>query len=293
MSDADEGPAAGHERGVEHVAVAAIGDVQPFPFQPVAQWVLPEQELPRPHRKGEIGEHGELGVGPVEAGRHAGMMGSLGMGVERVIVGPAVVGLPGVVRALEEQVRRPPVPDDEDHVALPVGLVPRRERSELAQIDSAGPVLGDLEFEARFPPALAQPIGPDLRQGLGLALQRPRRLHQTSAVATVVAHPVDVEAEGAGGFGADEDGEGFTGLDRLVGAIPFDVGATVASAVDPDAGQLPVPGAWLPVLQLDCRLTAAGIAARSGAGSGGSQGGDGASLDESAPIQLVVTIRLA
>ena len=221
------------------------------------------------------------------------MVGSLGMGVKGVVVGPAVVGLPGVVRALEEQVRRPPVPDDENDVALPVGLIPRRERSELAQIDSAGPVFGDLEFEARFPAALAQPIGPDLRQGLGRALQRSRRFHQTSAVAAIVAHPVEVQSEGAGGFGADEDGEGVAGLDGLVGAVPFDAGAAIASAVDPDPGQLPVPCTRLAVLQFDGCCRATGIAARSGAGSGGRQGGDSTSLDETPPVHLIVSIFLA
>ena len=61
-------------------------------------------------------------VGAVEADVGPGALVALGVGVDRVVVGPAVVGLPGVVGALEEDVGRAVVADDEDDVALPVGL---------------------------------------------------------------------------------------------------------------------------------------------------------------------------
>ena len=79
------------------------------------------------------------------------------MGVDRVVARPAVVGLPGVVGALEQDVGRAVVADDEDDVALPVGLdVGVDERRQPAEVDAAGPVVGNRQRGRRLPPALVQ-----------------------------------------------------------------------------------------------------------------------------------------
>ena len=68
--------------------------------------------------------------------------GGLTIVVEGVIVGPAVVGLPGVVRALEEHIGFAVVGDDKDDV----GLETTFQEGELAEVHPADPVFGDGDF---------------------------------------------------------------------------------------------------------------------------------------------------
>ena len=42
------------------------------------------------------------------------------MSIEGVVVESAIVGLPGIVRTLEQNVNRPTVPHNKNHMALPV-----------------------------------------------------------------------------------------------------------------------------------------------------------------------------
>jgi hypothetical protein len=69
-----------------------------------------------------------------------------------VALRPLVVRLPGVRAALEEEVGRAVVGDDEDDVALvAVGVA-----GELAEVDAADPDLRNVEGDGRLPLALAE-----------------------------------------------------------------------------------------------------------------------------------------
>jgi hypothetical protein len=59
--------------------------------------------------------------------------------VESEVVGPAIVGLPGEIAALEDEFGGARVADDKDQVALGVPT----ELSELAEVDPAQPVPGN------------------------------------------------------------------------------------------------------------------------------------------------------
>ena len=63
-----------------------------------------------------------LGVGPIKAGGDGGSPGVTRVRVEGVVVGPAVVGGPGVIAALECYRRFAVVLDDEYDVTLPMVL---------------------------------------------------------------------------------------------------------------------------------------------------------------------------
>ena len=82
-----------------------------------------------------------LAVGSVESHAHtaAPVPLALSIVIERGLRGPAVVGLPGVVRALEQVARLALIANDEDDVALNT----LREFGELGQVDAADPLLGD------------------------------------------------------------------------------------------------------------------------------------------------------
>ena len=188
------------------------------------------------------------------------------MKVQRIVVGPAVVGLPGVVAALEKNVRRPVVPHDEDHVALPArhrGAV--RQQSQTTEVNAADPVSGNLQGRRRLPLAFAQPPGPDLRIRLHPPRKRTERLHQPRTAAAVVAHPDNLDLEAPGRIGADHDVERLAGLDALARAIALDKRrAEPARLVQPHACQLPVLRARLGILGPDdirsrrCRAERAG-----------------------------------
>jgi hypothetical protein len=114
-------------------------------------------------------------IRPVEADADTRGVSGARVGVERLVHGPAVVGLPGVVAALEEDVGWAVVFDDEDEITLPVGFlalgswVPVRQGGEPAQIDAAGPVGWDGERGAGLPPAFPQPLRAEFGNGLFFA----------------------------------------------------------------------------------------------------------------------------
>src|SRR5438034_10580498 len=93
-----------------NVGVGAVGHVQAEPFHPVSKRKLPEKELARALRKGVVEDLHVLAVRSVVAHLHAADQNFTVLaivGVERVIVRPLVVGLPGVVAALEKKVGGP------------------------------------------------------------------------------------------------------------------------------------------------------------------------------------------
>ena len=110
--------------------------------------------------------------------------------VKRPLVSrPTVVGLPGHVAALEEQIAGAIIAHDEDDVALHAALL----GSEFAQIDAAQPIVWNLKFYGRFPLAFAQTVFAYQRIGLGFARQRIETLHETTAGSAVVTRAEDFQ----------------------------------------------------------------------------------------------------
>src|SRR5262249_25262140 len=143
---------------------------------------LPEEELAGALRQRIVKDLHVLAVGPVVADLDAGdehFAVLAVVAVEGIGVGPGVVGLPGVVAALEDEVGQPIVADNEDDVAL-VAMLRRRQ---LAEVDTAHPVVGDLEGGAGLPLALAQALRADRRSGLGRAGKRSEPSHVPAALA--------------------------------------------------------------------------------------------------------------
>ena len=183
VADADERLALQAAVGREHVAVGAIGDVVAVLLEPVGERELEREELARADGERVVDDAVVLGlaaVGAVEADVGPGALVALGVGVDRVVVRPAVVGLPGVVGALEEDVGRAVVADDEDDVALPVGLglvvgktssAGRGRRRWASRPGIVSVVAGSHRHSWRF-------FGPGCGVGLGLALERAERRHR-------------------------------------------------------------------------------------------------------------------
>ena len=144
------------------------------------------------------------------------------MGVDRVVVRPAVVRLPGVVAALEEDVGGAVVADDEDDVALPVRCSTLSGiRGEPAEIDAAGPVGGNLQFRRGLPAAFAQrrvrSAGP-----AASSLKRAEGRHETRAASAIIAHAKDFDLKSARRVGADHDLKRLAGFDALMRTVAFD-----------------------------------------------------------------------
>src|SRR5690606_34164461 len=100
---------------------------------------------------------------------------------------------------LEDQVGRPVVAHDKDHIALPSAALGR----ELADIHAAEPVVGNAQFGARLPRAVAKTLFSNGRIGLLAAGEGAKLVHQSSAIAPVVSQAIDVEREARGRARAD------------------------------------------------------------------------------------------
>jgi len=196
-----------------------------------------------------------LAVRPVKAHLGADRMRAARIGVERVVVGPLVVGLPGVVAALEKEVGRAVIADDKDAIALPVRLHRTVwHGGEAGEINAAGPGGGHLERERWLPLAFAQAVLTDGWIRLFRAAQRAFGLHQPRAAHAVVAGPENLHDEPRVGAGADHEVESITGLYALARAVAFDGRrAGAAGLVEAHAGELPVEGAGLGVFLCDER----------------------------------------
>src|SRR5262249_36109334 len=179
---------------------------------PERQRELPQQELARALRQRVVEDLHVLAVGSVEADLYArdeDLAVLAVVGVEGVAVRPAVVRLPGVVAALEKEVGRPVVADDEDDIALIAVLL----RRQLAEVDAADPGLRDLEGDRPVPAALAQPEFADRRRLLRLAREGAEGGQVPAALALVVAEAVQLDAEIRRRVGADEKLDPFAGAD--------------------------------------------------------------------------------
>ena len=257
VADADERLALQAPVGREHVAVRAIGHVVAVLLEPVRQRELERQELARAERERIVDDACVLrlaAIGPVEADVGPGPLVALGMGVERVVVRPAVVGLPGVVGALEEDVGRAIVADDEDDVALPVGLVVAvGERREPSQVDAAGPVAAESSAGvARLPPALVQVLGAGRRGPAGPCPRSgPSFFIEPRTAAAVIAHAEDLDPEPPRRVGRDHDVDRLAGLDALLRAVALDPGRAEAVPVGADAVNCQSSAPGLAVLVAD------------------------------------------
>src|SRR5262249_38488135 len=153
-------------------------------------------------------------VGPVPAGADAGAgVPALRVGravvVERPGARPAVVGGPGRVAALEEEIAPPVVAHDEDDVALQALPLGR----QLAEVDPARPVPRDDQPGGRRTGALGEPLGADRGFRLDGAAKRPEPGEMPAALAAVVAQAVEVDDERRGRIRADPDLQGLAGPD--------------------------------------------------------------------------------
>ena len=155
--------------------------------------------------------------------------------VNGIVGRPAVVSGPGQITALKEQVAGAVITHDEDDVALNAFLF----RGELAEIDTAEPILRNLKFDGRLPVALAEIVFADRRIWLGFAFEGFKGAHETPAVTVVITRPEDLQLEGRNWIGAHHDLERLTGPHTVGGAIAFDPGAaTVGEDLVNLAGEL-------------------------------------------------------
>ncbi len=191
-----------------------------------------------------------LAVGPVEAHLHPAtpVPFVLAVVIQRELRGPPVVGLPGVVGALEQVARLALVADDEDDVALEAFL----EFGELGHVDAADPIVGDQELGAGLPLAEAFPFRAHLGVGLNPSFEGPQVPHEAPGLPAVEAHPVDVDGEVRDRVGADVEGEVLPSRHAGPRGVALDPGAPVAGRrIDPGLGEHPVPGARVEVLEPD------------------------------------------
>src|SRR5262249_1348205 len=144
-----------------------------------------------------------LGIGPVIADLDARSQNLAVLAiadVEGVIVGPGVVRLPGVVAALEHEVGRPVIADNEDDVTL----IPMLDGRKLAEEHAPDPGLGNLQRGAWLPGTFAQPLFADRWGELRFAGKRTEALDVPSSLALVVAETVQVDDKLRRRIGTDE-----------------------------------------------------------------------------------------
>src|SRR5437667_1568519 len=111
------------------------------------------------------------------------------------------------------------------------------------------PGLWNRESHRRRPRALAQALPPYARIRLRRAPKRADPLHVTSALAAVMAHPVEVDHEGRGRVRADLEFDGPPGADASPGAVALNPRPTVARLwVGARVGQEPLGRSRLLVL---------------------------------------------
>ena len=226
VADAEEGFALEPPVRGEQVAVGGVADVVAVLLEEVGQRVFKRQELTGPDREWIVDDARVLrvpAVGAVEADVVPRATGALGIGVNREVARPRVVGVPGVVGALEEDVGRAVVGDDERNVALPGGRrVVGGDHRKPAEVDAADPVGGDDEARRSLPAALVEIFFAGLGVGLRHTVKGAKRRHQSGAAAAVVAQPKDLEPEPGWGISRDEKLDPLASPDALPRAIAFD-----------------------------------------------------------------------
>ena len=226
VANAEEGFAFEPPVRGEQVAVGGVADVVAVLLEKVGERVFEREKLTGPDRERIVDDARVLrvaAVGAVEADIGPRATGALGIGVDRKMARPGVVGVPGVVGALEEDVGGAVVGDDEGDVALPGGCrVVGGDHGKPAEVHAADPVGGNLDPCRGLPAALVEIFFAGLGVGLRHALKGAKRRHQPGTAAAVVAQPKDLEPEPGWGIGGDEKLDPLASLDALPRAIAFD-----------------------------------------------------------------------
>ena len=251
VADAQEAIGAQQTGAVEmRVGVGDVAHVIAVGLKPVHEGVLPQEELPGTDGERLVYDLAVLAIRPVEAHPHttAPVPLVLAVVVERELGGPAVVGLPGVVGALEQVARLALIADNEDDVALDALL----ELGELGHVDAADPILGDQQLGTRLPLAEAIPLRSHLGVGLGATFERAHVTHESTGLPAVKAHAVDVDGEVRRRIGADVEGQVLARTDAGPRGVALDPRASVAGRrVDPGLGEHPIASSRVQVLEPD------------------------------------------
>src|SRR5262249_990237 len=143
--------------------------------------------------------------------------------VEGKLAWPAVVGLPGRIRTLENEIRLAIVSHNEHDVALPAAAF----RRELAEVNAAHPLARDRQRSAWRPLRIPAPLGPDGRVGLSHPLEGAKAFHQPAAGALVPAHAKNIQVETRGRIRAHMKLNLFSGSDARPRAIAFNPRAAI------------------------------------------------------------------
>ncbi len=283
VTDTEESEAAPESTRIRMgVLIGDIGDVITFAFEPVGDGKFPEEEF-----AGTLGERGiedlaVTGVGPVEAHLDIATPPPLmfAVVVEGELGGPPVIGLPGVVAALEQEIDGPVIAHDEDDIAFKPGSA----GAEASEMNAADGVAGDGPGMGDGPLAVADPFVADGWGGMGAARKIGEGGDATGTVALIEAEAEDLEVEGFGGIGADVEIDALAGADAEFGAIAFDPGtAPAGGGIDAGGGEKPVAGAGPVVFAADgIALGGAGRGDGCGATGGECEWAEGGDLLEGA-----------
>src|SRR5690606_27545447 len=174
----------------------------------------------------DAGILGLSSVGPVKTYLCPRTLYAFGMGINRIITGPAIVGLPGIVRALEQDICRSVIRDDKYDITLPIGILRiGLKRRQPPHIHTGDPVFFDMQTKGRFPLTFMDVLVTRFRHWLLFPLKRPQFFHQPGAFSSIVSGSEYFQAKLADGIRRDHDMQRITGLHALPAAIPLDPGS--------------------------------------------------------------------
>ena len=122
-------------RVVVRVEVRKVGNVVSPRFQPVGERELPEEPFTRTGGKRRVEDLAVFAVGTIETDLNVRPPVPLVLAIviEGELARPTVIGLPGRVGTLKDEISRAIVAHNEDHIALN----PLAERCEFAEINAA------------------------------------------------------------------------------------------------------------------------------------------------------------
>ena len=127
-------------------------------------------------------------------------------GINREIGGPTIVGGPGQVAALKQQIAGSVITHDEDDVAL----CSRIFSCQFPQIYAAQPIVGNGKFNRGFPVTFVNVILANWWYLLRGAFERVKTFHQSSPISVVVTGPKDLQIELGLRIGAHHNLQGLT-----------------------------------------------------------------------------------
>ncbi len=131
------------------VLVGDIGQIVTVGLHPISQGELPKQEFTGPGAQGCIQDLAVLSVRSIEPYFHAASPIPLALPVviKGKLIGPAIVGLPGMIAALEHEIGLALVFHDENHITLHRAVV----FGELGKVNAAEPIARNDQFQAGVP----------------------------------------------------------------------------------------------------------------------------------------------